>query len=195
MEAATGTAPGTSPGQAPSRTGYCCVGGAYYGCPTHAALAKCTGFDVSGCLEDCPQADTACARACSQNASNAQTDPSACTHLPSMDTACADFDAGSSSTGSSSGSAPPAPPPTPKNACGGFFTGTECQVGGGCIGGGHCTQGKCYPNDVGNPCIYQSDCGDGNHCTAGCCANSSKGSACDAPWDCTSGKCTSNVCQ
>ena len=112
--------------------------------------------------------------------------PSACTHDPSKDATCTWFDAGSSRSDASA-------PRT--NACGGFFPGFACLVGGGCLDGTHCTGNECYPNDVGNPCTYGTDCGDGNHCTAGCCASPATGSACDAFWDCKSGTCTNGVCQ
>ncbi len=147
--AADATTNGTS-GSTSSQ--YCCAGGAYYVCPTAAAVAQCT---------------------------------SACTHNPSKDATC----------GAPSASGAPGPPPPQTNACGGLFTGYACDTGGGCIGGGHCTGNQCYPNDVGNPCVYPMDCGDGNHCTNGCCASPAPGSACQAPWDCKSGTCTNGVCQ
>lgn len=191
-DAGTNAAPGASVGQ------YCCVSGAYYACPSQAALAQCTGFDVAGCLQSCPPSNPGCARACGQMASTAHSDPSACTHDASNDAICASFDAGSNTASSgSSGSSGgvPAPPPTRKNACGGYFLGTACMVGGQCYGDEHCTQNECYPNDVGNPCTFPMDCGDGNHCAGGCCVSSAKGSPCDLPVDCKSGKCTSGVCQ
>jgi hypothetical protein len=137
----------------------CCVNGAYYVCPTAAALAQCA---------------------------------SACTHVPSYDTTCVAFDAGSSGS-----SAPaPAPLPTRTNACGGYFMGIPCMAGGQCYGSDeHCNGGSCYPNDVGNPCTYPNDCGSANHCTGGCCQSPAKGSPCTAPWDCKSMTCTNNVCQ
>jgi len=139
----------------------CCVSGAYYVCPSAAALARCA---------------------------------SACTHDPSGDATCLSFDGGSAVF--SGGGSAPAPPAPQTNACGGFFLGITCMVGGQCYGGNeHCTQNTCYLNDVGNPCTYPNDCGAGNHCSAGCCANSAKGSPCDAPWDCKSNTCTSHVCQ
>lgn len=177
---------------------YCCVSGAYYACPDRAALHQCQGFDIAGCFQSCPPTDATCAQSCGQKASEAQTDPSACTHDATQDALCAAMDAGLSSgsrPGAGSGPAPPAPPPTPKNACGGYFLGTACSVGGQCIGEGHCSQGKCYPNDVGNPCTFPNDCGGGNHCTNGCCASPAKGSACTAGFDCKSGTCTSGICQ
>ncbi len=193
-DGATNPASNTGPSQ------YCCVSGAYYACPTQAALQQCTGFDVGGCFQSCAPTDLSCTRACGQKASTAHTDPSACTHQASNDAICA-FDGGASSTSSTSGTPGPAPapapttPPTPKNSCGGYFLGTTCGVGGQCIGGGHCTQNKCYPDDVGNPCTFSNDCGSGNHCAAGCCASPAKGSACETAIDCTSFKCTSGVCQ
>jgi hypothetical protein len=187
----------------PSRTASCCVSGAYYDCPSQTALAQCAGFDVAGCLQSCASSDPACARACGQMASTAHTDPSACTRDASKDPTCA-YDAGSSTTGntgstSSSGGTggvtPPPPPPTRENACGGYFLGVACMVGGTCDGDQHCTQNECYPNDVGNPCTFPTDCGSGNHCTAGCCASSAKGSACTTGLDCKSGSCTGGICQ
>jgi hypothetical protein len=83
----------------------------------------------------------------------------------------------------------------PKNACGGDFLGVDCEGGMQCPDNQHCTNGKCYPSEVKNPCMFLTDCGDGNHCTAGCCASAARGSACDTPIDCTSGTCTNNVCQ
>jgi hypothetical protein len=194
VDAATNAGPSTSDGQ------YCCVSGAYYACPSQAALAQCTGFDVADCLQSCPPTNPGCARACGQMASTAHSDPSACTHDASNDAICASFDAGSGSAGAGagatgSGGTPPAPPPERKNACGGYFLGTACMVGGQCYGDMHCSQNECYPNDVGNPCTFGSDCGDGNHCTAGCCASSAKGSACTFGIDCKSGTCTGGVCQ
>lgn len=124
---------------------------------------------------------------CSNAAAIAQC-ASGCTPDPSKDATCTSSNAGSSGSGA------PALPPTPTNACGGYYTGFACGVGGTCIAG-HCTGNACYPNDVGNPCTFGSDCGNGNHCTAGCCASPATGSACGAPWDCKSGTCTNGVCQ
>ncbi|HEX8790437.1 MAG TPA: hypothetical protein VF765_05755 [Polyangiaceae bacterium] len=194
-DGATNATPNAGPSQ------YCCVSGAYYACPTETALQRCTGFDVTGCFQSCDPRDLSCNSACGQKASSARTDPSACVHDASYDALCASVDAGPSSTSSGGGTpgpspAPaPAPAPTPKNACGGYFLGTGCMAGGQCLGGGHCTQNKCYPNDVGNPCTFPNDCGDGNHCANGCCASPAKGSACKTAIDCTSGMCTGGVCK
>lgn len=147
-----------------SSSQYCCVGGAFYACPTESALAQCT---------------------------------SACRHDPTYDSTCASIDAGSNTNTNSSSSSSHVQPPTPvRNACGGLFPGNlVCGTGGACIGGGHCSGGSCYPNDVGNPCTYADDCGQGNHCTNGCCQSPEKGSACTAFWDCKSNTCTNGICQ
>lgn len=182
----------------PSNSQYCCVGGAYYVCPDQATPSQCTGFDLAGCLQSCPQTDATCSQACGAKASAAHPDVSGCSHDPSKDAVCATLDAGSYTTNSSSSSSTgggTTPPTAQKNACGGYFLGTACTAGLQCIGGGHCTQNECYPNDVGNPCTFPGDCGNGNHCTAGCCSGPAKGSPCNTGLDCTSGMCTSSVCQ
>jgi hypothetical protein len=182
----------------------CCVNGVFYACATGAAFEKCSGFDLSSCFQACAPSDQACTRACDQAASTAKRDPSSCTHDPTRDTECPDAGPnGSSSIHTSSRSSsddPGAPPPagapaTPKNACGGPFLGIDCDLGMQCIANQHCTGGKCYPADVGNPCIYRTDCGANNHCTNGCCANPKAGSPCDTAIDCTSSVCTNGVCQ
>ena len=182
-------------GPSSSSSQYCCVGGAYYACPTAAALTQCMGFDVSACLARCGSSDTACVNACNQKAGTG--DPSGCSHDPTYDSTCTAVDAGSNTNTSSSSSSSNVQPPTPvRNACGGLFPGNlPCGTGGTCIGGGHCSGGSCYPNDVGNPCTYANDCGQGNHCTNGCCASPAKGSACTAFWDCKSNTCTNGICQ
>jgi len=189
-----GDAPNAAPGSSSSQ--YCCVSGAYYACPTDAALSQCMGFDVPGCLARCASSDTACVNACNQKAGTG--DPSGCTHDPTYDSTCTPVDGGSNSNtnSSSSSSTSNVQPPTPvKNACGGLYPGTlACETGGTCITG-HCSGGACYPNDVGNPCTYANDCGSGNHCTNGCCASPAKGSACSAFWDCKSNTCTNGICQ
>ena len=187
-----GDAPNAAPGSSSSQ--YCCVSGAYYACPTDAALSQCMGFDVPGCLARCASSDTACVNACNQKAGTG--DPSGCSHEPTYDSTCTAVDAGSNTNTSSSSSSSNVQPPTPvKNACGGLYPGTlACETGGTCITG-HCSGGACYPNDVGNPCTYANDCGQGNHCTNGCCASPAKGSACTAFWDCKSNTCTSGICQ
>jgi hypothetical protein len=189
---------GADPNENDSPDQYCCVSGEYYACPTPAALKQCLSFDLSTCLQSCAPADDPCAQACTKEALRAKRDPSACTPDPSEDAQCptsgASSDPTSGESSSSSSSAPPSLPATPKNACGGPFLGTDCDEGMQCIAGGHCTQGKCYPADVGNPCTYPNDCGAGNHCTGGCCANAASGSPCDTGIDCTSGTCTNNTC-
>ena len=193
-EAGAGDAANAGPSSNSSQ--YCCVSGAYYGCPTAAALTQCMGFDVPSCLARCASSDTACVNACNQKAGTG--DPSGCTHDPTYDSTCTAVDAGlntntmSSSTSSTSNVQPPTPV---RNSCGGLYPGTlACGTGGTCITG-HCSGGACYPNDVGNPCTYGNDCGQGNHCTNGCCASPAKGSACTAFWDCKSNTCTSGICQ
>jgi hypothetical protein len=176
-------------------TQYCCVSGAYYACPDVASLAQCSGFGVSNCLQGCASTDEACANACGQMASSAQTDASTCTRDPSRDGVCIAPDASSSVSNYSTNTSTGTPPAPQKNACGGFFVGLACSVGGECNGGLHCTQGDCYPNDVGNPCTFPTDCGSGNHCASGCCANNSKGSPCNTGIDCKSMMCTNGVCQ
>jgi hypothetical protein len=119
--------------------------------------------------------------------------PPTCTREPSGDPYCVSVDGGSGSSGTSFTTQSTS---TPTNACGGYFPPSlPCGTGNTCIGGGHCTRGSCYPNDVLNPCTYPSDCGDGNHCTNGCCASPAKGSACSAFWDCKSNNCTNGICQ
>jgi hypothetical protein len=187
-----------------SPTRSCCVNGAYYGCTTPAALAGCSGFDISSCFQLCTSLDQACVQACGQRASSAHRDPSSCTRDPSMDVLCPDAGAATGAVSWSTSSAsppaapasdPPAPPPLPKNACGGNFLGFDCAQGVQCASNQHCTQGKCYPSEVGNPCTFANECGDGNHCTRGCCANTAGGSACDTNLDCASGDCTNGTCQ
>jgi hypothetical protein len=192
----------TDPNGNDSPDRYCCVNSAFYACPTPAALKQCLSFDLTSCLQSCAPTDDACAQACTKGALRAQRDPSACTRDASGDALCPATGANSSSNASSnssdpsgSSSDPLSPPPTPKNACGGPFLGTDCDLGMQCIAGGHCTRGKCYPADVGNPCTYPNDCGAGNHCTGGCCANSASDSPCDTGLDCTSGTCTNGTCQ
>jgi hypothetical protein len=194
---------GTDPNQNGSPSQYCCASGAYYVCATDAAFKKCSSFDLAACFAACAPSDTACVRACTQGALHAKTDPSDCTRDPSQDGVCPAVSSSpdptssnSSSSSSSSGANDSLQPlPLQTNPCGGQFLGTDCDEGMQCPAGGHCTQGKCYPADVGNPCTYLNDCGSGNHCTSGCCSNGASGSACNAGFDCTSGTCTSGTCQ
>jgi hypothetical protein len=185
-------------GRGQESVGQCCVNGLYYACPTAGAFEQCAGFDLSRCYQACPVLDEGCAQACSQASLGARRDPSTCTHDPSRDGQCPDAGPASnyaSSNQTSSGTSPSAPPPTPKNACGGASLGTDCDQGTQCIGGGHCTQGKCYPSDVGNPCTFRTDCGTGNHCAQGCCVSGASGSPCDGAIDCTSAACTNGTCE
>jgi hypothetical protein len=171
----------------------CCVRSDYYVCADHAAVEGCAGFDLGQCLQKCISTDLNCIRGCSQGASDA-SDPPGCRRDPSHDGLCGEkYDSGPSSTHSSSSTSSSSSNTTiPKNPCGGDFLGVDCTAGA-CPAGGHCTNGKCYPSEDGNPCTFLSDCG-GGHCVSGCCSSGATGSACGTPIDCNSFSCTNNVC-
>ncbi|MFO0555613.1 MAG: hypothetical protein U0271_44960 [Polyangiaceae bacterium] len=170
----TDSANGGSTGSHNSVSFSCCINGKGYACPDEAALDKCGGFDIDGCMNACQQDDFDCQDACFAEWSASTPDPSQC-------------NADSSVTCESTG------PGTSPTGCSGTPTGASCDVDADC-GTYNCFENTCYENAPGNPCDVDADCSSYN-CFESCCYGNDAGDPCDVDADCSSYNCYNNVCQ
>jgi hypothetical protein len=159
------------------------LNGAFYSCPSAAAVSRCVGFDVVSCFQSCAMGDFGCAERCNQMAASATPDPSLCARNASSDGMC---QSAGTSGGTSGGTT---------TSCKEWATGASCGYDSQCGSGNHCAGGKCYANTAGAPCGYDSQCGSGNHCTGGCCYWNSWGQPCGYNSQCDSGNCSGGKCQ
>jgi hypothetical protein len=142
----TNGAPGSSSSQ------YCCVGGAYYVCPSAMAIAQCT----SACTRD-PSKDATCTAF--DAGSGGGSPPAPLTNAcggPYLGFPC---DTGGGCIGGTHCTA---------SACYPNDVGNPCTYGTDCGDGNHCTAGCCASPATGSACNAFWDCKSGT-CTNNVC--------------------------
>ena len=150
-----------------SGTFTCCINDTNYTCPNEAALDKCAGFDIDGCMQACSPMDFECQDACFAAWTMSEPDPSDCNEDPEAQCGV--------------------------GACFGDKTGSSCDIDADCSTL-NCFESECYETAPGNPCDIDADCSSLN-CYQSCCYGTDTGDPCDIDADCASLNCFENVCQ
>lgn len=126
----------------------CCLNGAFYACPTEAAMKACAG--LTGTPAECAikcKGDPQCLDTCLDENKNGGPDTSGCERDKKRDEEC-----------------------IPQ--CTGIEhvkTSTTCSNDSGCTSVQHCFAGRCYLSSAGAPCEDDSQCGSVATCKSGCC--------------------------
>jgi hypothetical protein len=143
----------------------CCLNGAFYACPSQAALDRCIPPNFQG-----------------------TPDPSECMRDTTQDGSCHTGGGGSGGSGGGGGGG------GSSGGCHAASF-DACVVDSDCHSSlQHCTSGQCYSNQPGSPCNVDSDCGLG-HCTSGCCYQDSRGEPCNVDSDCgPASSCVNGTC-
>jgi hypothetical protein len=154
------TGGGTTGGS--SLTIYCCLNGAYYDCPSQAALDKCippnfmSAPDPSACTRNAGK-DGTCRSGGGSTTTGGGGGGGGCSGASSWGACSIDADCHSSQLHCTSGH------------CYSNIFGSPCNIDADCGSDTHCTSGCCYTNMSGNPCDIDADCGSSSSCVSGKC--------------------------